>query len=227
MIATIKITPAQLQKSYFIEKEKVSFINFIDLTEAEALEVLKWRNDPQVRNHMYKKEEIRPEDHLCYLGNLPFQSKKFYWVVKEENKSIGVIDIVDFQRSKSEWGFYLNPECVGTGMSINLIYHALNFFFKTLKFEGLFGFCHYKNSKALLFHDIFKIGHVGYKKIIIPRGSDWYSKRVINAEDWLRENFTLDTIRERKRELRATNQSELKKIKLAQVYIDTYDENPS
>ena len=223
---TFKPTPERLHKSYHLENGQVSFINFNDLKEEDALEVLKWRNHPQVRNHMYKKEEILPEDHLRYLSKLPFQNKKFYWVVKERGKAIGVIDIVDFQGSKSEWGFYLNPDFVGTGKSLNLIYHALNFFFKTMKFEGLFGFCHFKNTKALIFHDIFKLKHTGYEKVAIPSGSDWYSRRVIDAADWLSENFTIEDIRVRKNELRVSNQSEIEKIEAAQVFIEKYGESP-
>lgn len=219
-------TSERLHRSYHLEDGQVSFINFNDLKEQEALDVLKWRNHPQVRNHMYKKEEILLEDHFRYLKNLRHQNKKFYWIVKERNRAIGVIDIVDFQGSKSEWGFYLNPDYVGTGVSINLIYHALNFFFKTMKFEGLFGFCHFKNTKALRFHDIFKLSHAGYEKVAISGGYDWYSKRVIDAEDWLGENFTIEDLRVRKKMLRASNKSEIEKIEAAQIFIEKYDESP-
>lgn len=222
-----KPTLERLHKSYHLEDGQVSFINFNDLKEQEALDVLKWRNHPQVRNHMYKKEEILRADHFRYLKKLRHQNKKFYWIVKERGKAIGVIDIVDFQVSKSEWGFYLNPDCVGTGVSINLIYHALNFFFKTMKFEGLFGFCHYKNTKALLFHDIFGINHIGYEKVATSSGSDWYSKRVIDGEEWLNGNFTIEDVRVRKNALRVVNKTEIEKIEAAQVFIDKFDETPS
>ena len=214
-------SPTLLRQSYQIDKD-VSMINFIDLTEAEALDVLRWRNHPQVRDCMYQKEIISNEQHLSFIQSLPQQDKRFYWVLKENDKALGVIDIVDYQKTKSEWGFYLNPDFFGQGKSINLLFHGLNFLFNTLQFQSLYGYCHYKNTKALLFHDLFQIHHQGYKQIEVAEGqSDWYSHRIITAQNWESQNATLSTIVQRIKDNKEPNKAKAEEIQQDQIRLES------
>lgn len=214
-INTPASSPTLLRKSYQIEKS-ISLVNFIDLTELEALDVLRWRNHPQVRECMYQKEIISKEQHLNFIQSLSQQDKRFYWVLKEDGKALGVIDIVDYQKSKSEWGFYLNPDFFGKGKSINLLFHGLNFLFNTLQFQSLYGYCHYKNTKALLFHDLFHIHHQGYKQIEVGQGIlEWYSHRTITAQNWKGQNATLPLLVQRIKDYKGPN-----KIKAQEIYQD-------
>jgi len=211
---------SQLKHSYQLD-DNVSMINFIDLTEVEALEVLRWRNHPSIRACMYQKSVISQEQHLNFIASLPKQKKRFYWVVKEGEKALGVIDIVDYQKDKSEWGFYLNPDYFGKGKAVNLIVHGLNFFFYTLQFEGLYGYCHYKNTKALLFHDLFHIHHHGYKKIDLGGGaSDWYSHRVISTQDWKQQQATMPLIIQRMKDNKEKNKVKAQEILQDQIRLE-------
>ena len=213
-------SPVLLRASYQIN-EHVSMINFIDLTETEALDVLRWRNHPQVRACMYQKDIISQQQHLNFIQSLPQQEKRFYWVLKENGKALGVIDIVDYQKTKSEWGFYLNPDFFGKGKSINLLFHGLNFLFKTLQFQSLYGYCHFKNTKALLFHDLFYIHHQGYEKIELGGAqSDWYSHRVITAKNWNNQNATLPLIVQRINENKVKNQAKTQELLKEQLILE-------
>jgi UDP-4-amino-4,6-dideoxy-N-acetyl-beta-L-altrosamine N-acetyltransferase len=212
-------SPNLLRQSYQIS-DKISFTNFIDLNEIEALDVLRWRNHPQIRACMYQKEIITKEQHLNFIASLPQQEKRFYWVLKEDEKELGVIDIVDYQADKSEWGFYLNPDFFGKGKSINLLFHGLNFLFKTLKFKSLYGYCHYKNTKALLFHDLFHIHHQGYTKIELgDEQFDWYSHRVINADNW-KNQATLPLIVQRMKDNKEKNQVKAQELLKDQLLLE-------
>lgn len=209
-----------LRQSYQIE-DHVSMTNFIDLTEAEAFDVLRWRNHPQVRACMYQKEFISKEQHLNFIASLAQQNKRFYWVLKENENALGVIDIVDYHADKSEWGFYLNPDFFGKGKSINLLFHGLNFLFKILQLESLYGYCHYKNTKALLFHDLFHIHHQGYQKIKLGNEHfDWYSHRVIDAKNWKNQNVTLPLIVQRIKDNKVKNQVKTQELLQEQLLLD-------
>jgi UDP-4-amino-4,6-dideoxy-N-acetyl-beta-L-altrosamine N-acetyltransferase len=213
-------SPTLLRQSYQIS-DTVSMTNFIDLTETEALDVLRWRNHPQVRDCMYKKDIITKEQHLNFIASLPQQDKRFYWVLKENGKSMGVIDIVDYHLEGSEWGFYLNPDFFGKGKSPSLLFHGLNFLFKTLQFQNLYGYCHYKNIKGLLFHDLFHIYHQGYKKIEVGEGVfDWYSHRVITAADWTNQQATLPLIVQRIKNNKKRNQMKTQEILEEQMLLE-------
>ncbi len=213
-------SPTLLRQSYQITAS-VSMTNFIDLTEAEALDVLRWRNHPQIRACMYQKEPISKEQHLSFVQSLSQQEKRFYWVLKEDGKALGVIDIVDYQATKSEWGFYLNPDFFGKGKSINLLFHGLNFLFQTLKFQSLYGYCHYKNTKALLFHDLFEIHHQGYQQIELGEGVfDWYSHRTITAQNWNNQQATLPLIVQRIKENKDKNLAKTQELLQEQLLIE-------
>lgn len=212
--------PNLLRQSYQIS-DTVSMTNFIDLTEAEALDVLRWRNHPQIRACMYQKEAISKEQHLNFIQSLSKEEKRFYWVLKQDGKALGVIDIVDYQAEKSEWGFYLNPDFFGKGKSINLLFHGLNFLFTTLQFQNLYGYCHYKNTKALLFHDLFHIHHQGYNRLELGEGqSDWYSHRIITAKNWKKQNLTLPLIVQRIKENKENNLIKAREIHQDQFLLE-------
>ena len=206
----------------FFSDRQVAFINFNDLTEAEAIKVLSWRNHKDIRKCMYRKEEISLEEHFRFLEQLSIQNKRFYWVVKERDRLLGVIDIVDYHFSNSEWGFYLNPDLTGLGLGIHLVYHALNFFFKTLGIKALYGYCHYRNIKGLLFHDVFGIVHVGYQQISTSTGKDWYSKRIIISNSWLQKDISIAEIEARRQYLKTFDHLEEKKLKLDQIFLDVF-----
>lgn len=214
----------KLHQSYIVNQE-VSFINFCELTKREALEVLGWRNNPAIRKFMYQKAEITEQEHFDFLRNLPTQENRFYWVVKEKGNILGVIDIVNYNKLESEWGFYLNPNHFGKGLGINLIYHALNFFFKTLEIQRLYGYCQYKNVKGLIFHDLFLINHKGYEKIRTLNSAEWYSKREISGKNWIQQNNDITTLKARKNELKKFNNLAMKKILLDQFILENYDKS--
>lgn len=216
----------RLHRSYEIE-EGVFCISFNDLTEEEQIKVLRWRNHPGVRSQMYHKQTISLAEHKNFLAQLPTQEKKFYWLLKEGDTDLGVIDIVDYREEASEWGFYLNPDLFGKGKATHLLFHALNFFFKTLKFSKLYGFCHYKNIRALLFHDLFYIFHHGYRKINTGDTSDWYSHRVIEAETWLKQKVNIPLIKERAKIHKLATASVTDAIRRQINHIDLFDEAPS
>jgi UDP-4-amino-4,6-dideoxy-N-acetyl-beta-L-altrosamine N-acetyltransferase len=219
------LNPDQLRQSYFLDND-ISFINFCDLTQKDSLEILRWRNNPQVRKHMYQVDEISEAEHLSFIKHLPNQQKRFYWVVKENEKALGVIDIVDYHQDKSEWGFYLNPDYFGQGLSINLLFHSLNFFFKTLKFIGLYGYCHYKNTKGLLFHDLFDIRHIDYEQIQTKDNLSWYSKRVITGKNWILQNNNIESIKARKIMQKQFYQITCKRLELDQIILEEFGQSP-
>ena len=218
-------TKHKLHQSYTIE-EGVWCISFTDLSMQQELEVLRWRNHPDIRRHMYHKESISEIEHQSFLRKLPEQEKKFYWVLQEGNTSLGVIDIVNYQGTASEWGFYLNPDLFGQGKAISLLYHALNFFFRTLQFKQLYGFCHYKNVRALLFHDLFYIYHRGYQKISAGTSHDWYSHRVIDASTWLQQECSIAKIQKRLENQKVTSAAVKASLKQQIRHIERYDTEP-
>lgn len=223
-IKPLALEPFNLHQSYRIGPN-LTFLNFNDLDPQQALDVLRWRNHEQVRKNMFTKEVIPIERHFEFLKELPLQSKRFYWVIVENGQHLGVIDLTDYQGLKSEWGFYLSPDFFGKGKAINFLFHALNFFFHTLGFEQLYGFCNYKNIRALLFHDLFGIKHQGYIKKKNSHEESWYSHRIISAKNWYEEDLTLKRLNRKLKIRKATCSLEEEKLLLDQLALEALDAN--
>ena len=97
--------------------ENIELINFIDLNMTEKQMVLDWRNNKRTSKFMYEKKNISLENHLKYIESLKTDLTKIYFLVKQDNIGIGVIDFtnIDLENKFVEIGLYSNPEQFGFG----------------------------------------------------------------------------------------------------------------
>lgn len=123
----------------------IEMINFTELNNEEKEEVLEWRNDAEIRKYMLDPHIIKPEEHYSFIDSLRGDKNKVYYLIKEDNEKIGVINLVDidFKELNATAGMYLNPSLIGSGkgrvlvdtiieVSINK-YHLKKIFLKVLK----------------------------------------------------------------------------------------------
>lgn len=97
-----------------IDTGEADLINFVNLTEPEKLEVLKWRNDDRVRTWMFNTKLINESDHLKFISNLQNEKRNFYWTVRNKSgETAGVISInkIDDENRNAYLGIYKNPFC--------------------------------------------------------------------------------------------------------------------
>ncbi|MEM6966563.1 MAG: UDP-4-amino-4,6-dideoxy-N-acetyl-beta-L-altrosamine N-acetyltransferase [Bacteroidota bacterium] len=189
--AAIKDIPTQHFLHQSFRMGNVQFRSFCEANAEEAATLWKWRNHPDIRKWMYNPEVIPRENHYQFLENLPQKNNQFYWMVMEEGTHLGVINFTNFEASHTEWGFYLSPDLFGKGKSIHLIYHALNFFFKHLNLEYVYGFVRADNHIALRFHDFMDIQKTGYQEIKVSDVNTLFEKREMTQQRWLGKNMTL------------------------------------
>ncbi|MFK8004945.1 MAG: UDP-4-amino-4,6-dideoxy-N-acetyl-beta-L-altrosamine N-acetyltransferase [Saprospiraceae bacterium] len=178
-----------LHESFFMGN--VEYRNFCNLNQEEALMVWEWRNHPAIRKWMYHSDIIPRENHFLFLKNLPKKTDNFYWLILEEGEYLGVINFSNFENYQSEWGFYLNPNLFGKGKSTNLIFNALNFFFKKLDLTQVYGFVRCDNHIALRFHDFIGIQKTGTQYIKVKNVNVLFERREMPRERWLSGNYTL------------------------------------
>ncbi len=136
----------------------IELLNFIDLNFEEKKMILEWRNRPQIRECMYNEEEIKLEEHLNFIENLKIKKDKLYFLVKEKNAYIGVIDFVNITPISLEMGIYGNPDLFGYGKT--LLNEIINYSFDTLKVKKIFSEVFVENIKA---HELYK--KFGFEKI--------------------------------------------------------------
>lgn len=120
-----------------IEIHGVIFKNFSNISESERHEILNWRNDDLVRSMMISKDIISFENHLKFLENLKKSDDKAYWIAEYKTRKIGVVDLYNISSDKAFWGYYLNPQFIGSSYGILLEYLILEIAFSVFKLKEL------------------------------------------------------------------------------------------
>ena len=118
-------------------------VNFINLTGDEKLEILKWRNDYNIRKWMFNDKIIETGNHLKFIENLKNDHKNFYWRVSDNTGvKYGVISLnkLDVENGSSYLGIYKKPDLdkpgAGTALMKALFHAAFNLAgLHTLKLE--------------------------------------------------------------------------------------------
>ena len=110
-------------------------LNFTTLEESECTLVLSWRNHPKVREWMLHQNEISLDEHLHFIESLKSRADKRYFLVKQENEYIGVIDFTDITEESAELGIYAKPDMRGVGGVLMEV--LIDYAFTTLKVKKL------------------------------------------------------------------------------------------
>ncbi len=124
----------------------ISLINFIDLTLEEKVFILSWRNNPNIRKWMFNTASISLDQHLKFIETLKDSTNKQYFVVKDDNNYLGVIDFCNITKTSLEMGLYKNPEVSNVGKILlnSVLQHAFNI----LKVETIISEVFEVNKKA-------------------------------------------------------------------------------
>ncbi len=127
----------------------VIFINFIDMTFDEKEMVLSWRNNKNIKQWMYNSSDISLENHLAFIEKLKSSTDKEYFLLKQNNSYVGVIDFtnIDKKNGSCEFGLYGNIELKGTGKI--LLNSICEYAFERLNIKKLIAEVFIKNEKAI------------------------------------------------------------------------------
>lgn len=140
----------------------IKLINFIDLSLEEKKMILEWRNCPNIKKYMYTQDNISLENHLKFIENLKNSKNKLYFLVKKDDKFIGVIDFNNIKKNESlEIGIYANPNLKGYGKI--LLETIINFSFNILKVKKIFAEVFFENEKAYNLYKHYNFIVVGEK----------------------------------------------------------------
>ncbi len=143
--------------------QTLNLINFIDLTLKEKEMVLKWRNHPKIKRWMHNSNDITLENHLAFIDSLKNCSDKFYFLLKQEDNYLGVIDFTNILSKTSEFGLYANIELKGVGN--NLLDSVCNYGFNILQLDILRAEVYEENEKAIKLYKKFYFKETNKKTI--------------------------------------------------------------
>lgn len=136
-----------------LKMDNITLLNFVDLSLKEKIMILNWRNNPTVKNWMYTLEEISLENHLNFISNLEYNSEKKYFLLKENEENIGVIDFTKITDESLHMGLYSNPNVKKKGRVLLEIIIAYSFDY--LKVKRILAEVFKDNEKAYALYDAF------------------------------------------------------------------------
>ena len=98
---------------------------------------------------MYNSDDISLDNHLAFIEMLKNSTDKLYFLIKQDNDYIGVIDFtnIDKDSKSSDIGLYANTTLKGVGRV--LLDSICEYGFKTLKINKLIAEAFVENEKAI------------------------------------------------------------------------------
>lgn len=122
------------------------------LTKQDLPMVLAWRNHPAVRQWMFTRHEITPEEHIKWFESASQNTSKHLLVFELNGTPQGCINLsIDKLGKIADWGFYIAPDAVkGTGRLLGEA--ALRYCFEILGLHKVCGQVIQHNQKSINFH---------------------------------------------------------------------------
>ncbi len=90
-------------------------INFTELTYADKMTVLSWRNDERIRFNMYSSDTIEESVHLAFIESLRDATDREYFLVRQDGEPVGCIYFTDITDKNAVMGIYASPDTKGVG----------------------------------------------------------------------------------------------------------------
>ncbi|MGG7073923.1 UDP-4-amino-4,6-dideoxy-N-acetyl-beta-L-altrosamine N-acetyltransferase [Campylobacter sp. 9BO] len=126
--------------------QNIELINFTKLSHEQKLMILEWRNDERVAKFMQNKSMSLAE-HLNFIESLKNAKNKRYFLLKDSEKFIGMIDFVDICSDICEFGVYANPSIKAQGKT--LLHTILGYGFLGLNVSQINAYAFNENERAI------------------------------------------------------------------------------
>ncbi len=150
-------------KKYLKSVLDIKLLNFFNLSLAEQKMILEWRNNPSVRKWMFGQEVIDLKSHINYISSLKNSEDKIYFLVRQFDNYLGVIDFTRITIKSAHIGLYGNPDLKGVGTI--LMKYIIKYGFDKLNVKSLISEVFNYNQKAIKLYQKFNFKEIGRKVI--------------------------------------------------------------
>lgn len=123
------------------------------MVAADLDAVLRWRNHPDVRRHMFTQHEITAAEHRAWFERAGSDPRRHLLIFESGGAPAGFVSFaLGDDSGVADWGFYLAPEAArGQGQALGTA--ALEFAFKELKVRKVCGEALEDNERSIKFHE--------------------------------------------------------------------------
>jgi UDP-4-amino-4,6-dideoxy-N-acetyl-beta-L-altrosamine N-acetyltransferase len=122
------------------------------MNHGDLEEVLRWRNHPDVRQHMFTQHEIGLDEHARWFERASQDPARHLLIHERAGQALGFVQIHEIASGGiADWGFYLAPHAPkGTGAGLGL--GALAYAFETARLHKICGQALASNERSISFH---------------------------------------------------------------------------
>jgi UDP-4-amino-4,6-dideoxy-N-acetyl-beta-L-altrosamine N-acetyltransferase len=122
------------------------------VAEDDLAMILAWRNHPFVREYMFDKCLIQPDQHFRWFLAIQDHSSHWAFIFEKNAQPCGFVQFKQDEKNQAEWGFYIAPGQVkGTGKALGRC--ALDYAFENKSFEKILGKSLPENHRSVRFHE--------------------------------------------------------------------------
>lgn len=122
------------------------------MAERDLVEVLSWRNHPEVRRYMYTQNVISLEEHARWFAEESQDPQKHLLVFEMDTVPVGFVKIHQISNGgTAEWGFYVAPDAP-KGVGGALGWAALRYSFESAKLHKICGSVLAFNERSIRYH---------------------------------------------------------------------------
>ena len=145
----------------------IKLINFTELTSDAKIMVLEWRSHDNINQWMFNQEVISLRKHLDYIDALHSRKDRYYFLVKNDDEAIGVIDFadIDYKNKSANIGLYAKPELKGVGSL--LMETIISYAFNALELDTLISEVFEENIPAIKLYKKFEFKETDKRENII------------------------------------------------------------
>lgn len=162
------------------------------LTESDLEMVLNWRNQPHIREMMYKDHVIGREEHQLWYEKMKDNPASAYLILEHRGRPLGQTNFTKIDREASSclWGFYVGEDKRprGTGTVMGLL--SLDYAFETVAVREVIGEVLEHNSKSRQLFDRLGFTLTGRLPQHVFKSGAYADVCVyaMTAEDWLKRH---------------------------------------
>jgi RimJ/RimL family protein N-acetyltransferase len=126
-----------------------TFKNFTDMTAGESEEVLRGRNDPEVRRWMTSDRLISEEDHRRFMKGLKSNPRAVYIRIERAGVFAGVYSLNDIDAGSGLGGFWVTSHTRERLLPLNVVFQGMDYMFRVINIDFIYGFQKIENLGAI------------------------------------------------------------------------------
>lgn len=117
-------------------------MEFVSLNEEHLEQVLLWRSQSWVTQHMFTdlKKTTTLKDQLRWFEKIRQDATQRYWVIVTKGRQVGIVSVndIDYNNHRCSWAFYIGEKDVSM-LSMLIAPYVYHYVFEVLKLHKIIG----------------------------------------------------------------------------------------